>query len=722
MNFHSARILASSTLAALSISAPTWAAPPTAPDAAPQKSAAGPGAARGADSKPDPRHIPVPALSTAFPKPPGPSDLPSQPDLPPVLRTSSGAPILQASEWPARRAELRRVIENYLTGHAPAPPGNVRGQELESRELLQGKVHYRRVRLSFGPESKLGLDIGIFTPAGPGPFPVLIDPAGTPPGASAAARLPQGPGQGQGVDALLAVGPGSKPMPAPAPRALDAETIAREQPALARGYAYVVFDHDDCGEDTTLRESDGSWSFRRTRFFPAYPGYDWGLLRAWAWGASRIVDYLVSARDIDPKKIMLTGFSRTGKAALIAGALDERIALTAPAATGGGGTGAFRRSGPGRGGKEGLDLMLKKYPNWFSPELHAFWGQTDRLPFDQHWLIAAIAPRAFIALEGEADPVSLASAVRSSFAGAAPVYALLGASDALAVNYAPRAHAVTADDYAALFDFADARFARGPSSAPAAPSPAAASPAAPGAAAPSPATASPASDKPEARRFDRFPPSAFRSDSEPHPPARTPLWNGRDLKGWTFYANDPKVDAKAAVHLRGGVMRFDTPASGYLETERVYADYHLHVEWRWPEGSADNANSGIMLHMHGPDAIWPLSFEAQLKTTNAGQVVGLGLDIPAAPLLNNRKRAPRLAPQSEVPVGGWNSYEIYCRGDRIEVYVNGVLQNNVDQLPVRAGTIALQMEGFPIEFRNVWLEPLAGSSSSAAPAPAGSSR
>jgi hypothetical protein len=671
MNFHSARIRGSRALPLLL----AWAA----------MALGEPGATKTTSSEgsaPDPREIPVPALSTAFPKQPGPSELPAQPDLPPALRTSGGAPILAASEWPTRRAELSRVLEHYLTGHAPAPPGNVRGSELEARELAQGKVHYRRVRLSFGPESKLGLDIGIFTPAGPGPFPVLIDPAGTPPGASALSRLPQGPGQGQGVDALLQVGPGAAPLEAPAPHPLDAEAIAREQPALARGYAYVVFDHGDCGEDTTLRENDGSWSFRRTRFFPAYPGYDWGLLRAWAWGMSRIVDYLVVAPGIDPKQIMVTGFSRTGKAALIAGAFDERIALTAPAATGGGGTGAFRRSGPGRGGKEGLDLMLKKYPNWFSPALHPFWGHTDRLPFDQHWLLALVAPRAFIALEGEADPVSLASAVRGSFAGAAPVYALLGASDHLALSYAPRAHAVTNADWSALFDFADATFARRSSSTSSVP-----------------------------RRFDRFPPSAFRVD-EPRPPARTTLWNGRDLKGWTFYVNDPKVDAKAALTVTGGVLRFDTPASGYIKTERTFSDYHLHLEWRWPEASAENANSGVMVHVHGPDSIWPLCFECQLKTTNAGQVVGMGLDIPAAPLLESRKRAPRFSPQSEVPLGAWNEYEIYCRGDRIEAYVNGVLQNNVDQLPVQGGQIALQLEGFPIEFRNVWLEPIG------APAPA----
>ncbi len=49
---------------------------------------------------------------------------------------------------------------------------------------------------------------------------------------------------------------------------------------------------NDCAEDTTLREADGSWSFRTTRFAPAYPGYDWGILRIWAWGVSRVADYL----------------------------------------------------------------------------------------------------------------------------------------------------------------------------------------------------------------------------------------------------------------------------------------------------------------------------------------------------------------------------------------------------------------------------------------------
>ena len=64
------------------------------------------------------------------------------------------------------------------------------------------------------------------------------------------------------------------------------------------------------------------------------------------------------------------------------------------------------------------------------------------------------------------------------------------------------------------------------------------------------------------------------------------------------------------------------------------------------------------------------------------------------------------AASSEKPLGEWNTYEIFCRADTIEAFVNGVRQNYVEKLPAAAGAIAFQLEGFPVEFRNVWLEPL----------------
>jgi len=257
----------------------------------------------------------------------------------------------------------------------------------------------------------------------------------------------------------------------------------RNAELFRRGYAYVTFNANDCAEDTTLRNADGSWAFRTTRFYPAYPGCDWGILAGWAWGVSRIVDYLETDPSIDKLKIIVSGVSRTGKSAMIAAAFDDRLAMGAPCVTGGGGIGAYRFSGVGRGGKEGLADMMRKYPNWFSPHLHEFWGHVDNLPFDEHWFLALVAPRPFIALEGLTDQVSLANAVEQSWLAARPAYALFGASDRLGVNYAHHGHAFTEEDENAMLDFAD-KYLRGMN---------------------------------VERRFDQFPPALTRQSTESSP-------------------------------------------------------------------------------------------------------------------------------------------------------------------------------------------------------------
>jgi hypothetical protein len=236
---------------------------------------------------------------------------------------------------------------------------------------------------------------------------------------------------------------------------VTAESIAsRNSELFRRGYALVTFNNNDCAEDTTLRNADGSFAFRNTRFYPAYPGYDWGILAGWAWGTSRIADFLETDSAIDKSKLIITGASRAGKAAMVAAAFDERL-MGAPVVTGGGGIGAYRFSGIGRGGKEGLGEMMNKYPNWFSPHLHEFWGQTDKLPFDAHWFLALCAPRPFIALEGDTDTVSLPNAVKQTILAAKPAYEFLGVPDRLGVNYAHHGHAFTLDDWNAMLDFAD---------------------------------------------------------------------------------------------------------------------------------------------------------------------------------------------------------------------------------------------------------------------------
>ena len=410
---------------------------------------------------PIPREIPLPPIATKTAPMPGVAELPARMAMPDVMVMNDGTKVSSRRQWQERRQEMRRILSHYAVGEMPPAPGNVKGREIHSELVLDGTVRYRLIRLTFGPKGQLGLDIGLYTPVKGGPFPAVILPGGTPPGGTVLPRLPQGPNQGRGENVLLMVGP--VPAPASASDAGRGGTSSASPPAAAalatqradvlrRGYALVVFNPNDCAEDTTLRNLDGSWAFRNTRFFPAYPGYDWGILAGWAWGASRVADYLETDASIDKGKLIITGASRNGKAAMIAAAFDDRL-MGAPVVTGGGGMGAYRFAGPR--GSETLDLMELKYPNWFAPNLRQFRGQREKLPFDQHWFLALAAPRPFIALEGDTDRISLPEAVRQSILGARPAYALFGATDRLGVNYAHHGHAFTADDWMAMLDFFD---------------------------------------------------------------------------------------------------------------------------------------------------------------------------------------------------------------------------------------------------------------------------
>ena len=410
---------------------------------------------------PDPREIPVPRIATALGALPGVSELPTRTAMPDVMVMNDGTRVTSRRQWEARRQEMRRTLSYYGVGQMPPAPGNVKGREIQSEFVLDGTVKYRLVRLTFGPRSQLSLDIGVFTPVQGGPFPAVILQGGTPPGGTVLPRLPQGPNQGRGENVLLMVGPvppargaatPSNPGRGPAAPATLASVATQRADVLRRGYALVIFNPNDCAEDTTLRNMDGSWAFRNTRFFPAYPGYDWGVLAGWAWGASRVADYLEQDSSIDAGKLIITGASRNGKSSMIAAAFDDRL-MGAPVVTGGGGVGAYRFAGPR--GSETLDIMQEKYPNWFSPNLHQFWGQREKLPFDQHWFLALAAPRPFIALEGDTDRISLPEAVRQSILGARPAYTLFDAQDRLGVNFARHGHAFTADDWTAMLDFFD---------------------------------------------------------------------------------------------------------------------------------------------------------------------------------------------------------------------------------------------------------------------------
>jgi len=186
------------------------------------------------------------------------------------------------------------------------------------------------------------------------------------------------------------------------------------------------------------------------------------------------------------------------------------------------------------------------------------------------------------------------------------------------------------------------------------------------------------------------------------PTKKIMLWNGKDFDGWKLFAADPNVDVRNVWSVKNGVIRCEGKPNGYMRTKSDYAKYKLHVEWRWP-GSA--GNSGVFVHMSKPDRIWPRAVECQLQSGSAGDFWFIdGTDSPGSEkkILNVKKKTE----SSEKQLGEWNSYDIYCRGNNVRIFVNGVLQNEAKETAVGSGKICLQSEGTPIEFRNIYIEPL----------------
>lgn len=178
------------------------------------------------------------------------------------------------------------------------------------------------------------------------------------------------------------------------------------------------------------------------------------------------------------------------------------------------------------------------------------------------------------------------------------------------------------------------------------------------------------------------------------------LFNGRNLSNWVFYLKDPSLDPAKVFTVRDGVIHITGNPFGYMRTKKAYSDYTLHLEWRWPE---EATNSGVFIHAQPPDTIWIRCFECQLAAGNAGDFICAGGTDMAERKDKSVRVVKKMAPSNEKPVGEWNTLEVVCNGDKIEVSVNGLLQNRGTGLSQTNGHICLQSEGKDIEFRNVYL-------------------
>ena len=179
------------------------------------------------------------------------------------------------------------------------------------------------------------------------------------------------------------------------------------------------------------------------------------------------------------------------------------------------------------------------------------------------------------------------------------------------------------------------------------------------------------------------------------------LFNGTDLSGWEFIlADGSDVPAAEVFTVKDGNIHVAGQPFGYMRTSSKYADYTLHVEWRWV---GEGTNSGIFQRVQDGDKLWPNAIECQLCSGKAGDFVMLGgSKIEEMECVEEYPVFERVG-DYEKPVGEWNVAEIVCKGNKITVYVNGKLQNECT-CDSTEGYIALQSEGGPLEFRNVYIE------------------
>jgi hypothetical protein len=181
------------------------------------------------------------------------------------------------------------------------------------------------------------------------------------------------------------------------------------------------------------------------------------------------------------------------------------------------------------------------------------------------------------------------------------------------------------------------------------------------------------------------------------------LFNGKNLNNWVFQLKDPAIDPATVFTAQNGVIHISGNPFGYMRTKEIYSDYKLHVEWRWP---VEATNSGVFVHGQQPDTIWLKCVECQLKAGSAGDFVCMnGADMNER-TDKSKISVKKMADSSEKPTGEWNTMEVVCKANTIEVSINGVLQNKGTNVSISKGSICLQSEGKDIEFRNVFLNKL----------------
>jgi hypothetical protein len=366
--------------------------------------------------------------------------------LPDVLRLANGQAVRDADTWfKQRRPEILKLFRTEIFGHVPdnAPAVKWRVAATEA-DALGGKAVLKRVVGTMGdrPDGPR-IRLSLYLPAkAEGPVPVILTVTF---------------GGGAGGKATKA-GKGGKG---------GANPIASE--ILGRGWGFATFGYGDVQPDRPGAFKEGVIGLTLKPGQAAPAADEWGAVSAWAWGVSRVVDYLQTDKAVDGRCLGVQGHSRLGRTALWAGAQDERIAAVFASCSGEAGAALARRDWG-----ETVDDMAQNFPWQLAGNYQKWVGRWNDLPVDSHMLIALMAPRALFCNGGTGDQWADPKGCFLGMVAAGPVYRLLGKKD-LGVTELPHldkaliegdlgwvyhtgGHVATPADWRAFLDFAGRHF------------------------------------------------------------------------------------------------------------------------------------------------------------------------------------------------------------------------------------------------------------------------
>lgn len=344
--------------------------------------------------------------------------------LPDPLVYSDGTRVKDAADWrKRRRPEILALFENHVYGKTPAPRKIEYEVTSKSDNALGGLATRKEVTIWLAGRQAPSMSLLLYVPnEGKKPFPAFLgmnfngNHAVQPDPAITLSKRWMRPGKGIEKNRATDAARGSESSRWPV------EMILRRGFALATIYYGDVFpDHKDAKADSIL---------------PALskPDSTWNALGAWAYGLSRGLDYLEKDPAIDAKQVAVIGHSRLGKAALWAGAQDQRFSMVVSNDSGEGGAALARRDFG-----ETTTRINTAFPHWFTPAFQQYNGKAQQMPVDQHMLLALVAPRPLYVASAQEDLWADPKGEFLACVGADPVYRLLG-TEGLTVRDMPGVH------------------------------------------------------------------------------------------------------------------------------------------------------------------------------------------------------------------------------------------------------------------------------------------